>query len=106
MTMTPKDQAAPPHRLFTVARFAAKHDTFITQPALRNLILNAEDRFNSRGERIPGNGLLAAGAIVRLGRRVYIDEEKFFRWLAEQQRERRPAERSRVHYRPETHEAA
>jgi hypothetical protein len=86
--MTSKNEAAPPRRLFTVGRFADKHDTFTTQPALRNLILNAEDRFNSKGERIAGNGLVAAGAIVRLGRRVYIDEEKFFCWLANQQPQR------------------
>jgi hypothetical protein len=50
------------------------------------MILNSADRMNSRGERIPGNGLAEAGAIIRLGRRVLIDEQAFFLWLADQQR--------------------
>ena len=57
-----------------------------TQAALRNFVLNATDRQNSRGERIAGNGLAEAGAIVRVGRRVLIDEAAFFRWIAEQQK--------------------
>lgn len=74
-----------PRTLRTVNQFAAAWDAW-TPPALRNLILNAADRVNSRGERIPGNGLAEAGAIVRIGRRVLIDELSFFRWIAEQQK--------------------
>jgi hypothetical protein len=74
-----------PRDLFTVEQFSARHRAF-TQPGLRNYILYAEDRLNSRGERIPGNGLADAGAIVRIGRRVLIDEQAFFRWIAEQQK--------------------
>ncbi len=74
-----------PRDLFTVEQFSERRPAW-SQPALRNLILNATDRQNSRGERIPGNGLAEAGGIVRLGRRVLIDEQAFFRWIAEQQR--------------------
>jgi len=77
-------QEATPRDLLTVAQFAERRPAW-SQPALRNLILNAEDRLNSRGERIPGNGLTQAGAIVRVGRRVLIDEQAFFRWIAAQQ---------------------
>lgn len=75
-----------PRGLFSVRAFAERHKTWITQPGIRNHILNSADRVNSRGERIPGNGLAEAGAIVRVGRRVLIDEAAFFRWIAEQQR--------------------
>lgn len=81
-------------RLFTVEQFADRHPAF-PQSAVRNHILNAADRVNSRGQRIPGNGLAEAGGIVRLGRRLYIDERAFFKWLSDQQRAtRRNAARS------------
>lgn len=73
-----------PPILSTVEQFCGRH-RFKNQAGLRGEILNAEDRKNSRGERIPGNGLAEAGAIVRIGRRVYIDEEKYFKWVADQQ---------------------
>lgn len=80
-----------PRQLRPVLQFSERWPAW-TPAALRNLILNAEDRLNSRGERIPGNGLAEAGAIVRVGRRVLIDETAFFRWIADQQRhQRRPA---------------
>src|SRR5512135_1395360 len=81
------DRQVAPRDLFTVKQFSERRPAW-TPPALRNLILNAEDRVNSRGERIRGNGLIEAGAIVRVGRRVLIDEQAFFYWIAEQQKER------------------
>lgn len=75
----------PPRDLFTVEQFSERYKAW-TEPALRNLILYAEDRQNSRGERIPGNGLAEAGAIVRVGRRVLLSEGRFFFWIAEQQK--------------------
>lgn len=69
--------------LFTVNQFAEKHQAF-TAAALRNLIFKAEPRQSSNGE-IPGNGMIECGAIVRLGRKVMIDEDKFFEWLHKQQ---------------------
>ena len=77
-----------PRDLFTVKQFYERRLAW-TAAAIRSLILNAEDRLNSRGERIPGNGLGAAGAVVRVSRRVLIDEERFFQWIAQQQRGRR-----------------
>lgn len=79
-----------PRDLFTVEQFAERRPAW-SQAALRNLILNAADRLNSRGERIPGSGLSEAGAIVRVGRRVLIDEQAFFRWIAAQQKRPRAA---------------
>ena len=82
-----------PRDLYTVELFAERRPAW-TESALRNMILNSADRLNSRGERIPGNGLAEAGAIVRVGRRVLIDELAFFRWIAEQQRKHRSTPRA------------
>ena len=65
--------------LFTVDQFAERQPAF-TKPALRNLIFKAGVRQTSRGE-IPGNGLIECGAIVRLGRKVLIDEARFLGWI-------------------------
>ena len=74
--------------LFPVPQFAEKNRAW-TQAALRALILNAEDRVNSRDERIAGNGL--SPAIVRVGRKVLIDEKAFLAWIVEQQKSRKAA---------------
>jgi hypothetical protein len=76
-------QVAPPRATFsTVELFAERHPAF-TAPALRNLIFRAESRKSSLGA-IPGNGLIEAGAILRVGRRVLIDEDRFFAWVRSQ----------------------
>ena len=53
-----------------------------TSSAIRADIFKAEDRFNSRGERIPGNGLAAHGAVIRRGRKVLLDVHRYGNWLA------------------------
>ena len=57
---------------FTVRQFLAKHRAF-TNGGLRALIFNAHI-----------NGLAKCGAIVRIGRKVLIDEAKFFAWIESQ----------------------
>lgn len=74
--------SAQPRTLLTVQQFCTKHPAW-TPGAVRNLIFHAQPRHSSRGP-IPGNGL--AQAIVRLGRKVLIDEQRFFAWLDSQQR--------------------
>ena len=61
-------QHAPP-ALLTVSQFCAKH-SFISQGGLRFQIFNEEN-----------NGLAESGAIVRIGRRVLINEPKYFGWI-------------------------
>ena len=61
-------QQVPPS-LLTVAQFCANH-SFITQGGLRFQIFNAEN-----------NGLASFGAIVRMGRKVLIDESRYFEWV-------------------------
>jgi hypothetical protein len=67
--------------LLTVRQFVAKHRAF-TEPALRKLIFEAAPRFQTVGGRrqpVPDNGL--GIALLRVGRRVLIDEGLFFEWL-------------------------
>lgn len=53
-----------------------------TPSAIRADIFKAEDRINSRGERIPGNGLAAYRAVIRRGRKVLIDVHRYGAWLS------------------------
>ncbi len=55
--------------LLTISRFSERNPSF-TEPSLRWLIFNSEL-----------NGMVEQGAVVRLGRRVYIDADKFFAWV-------------------------
>ncbi len=67
--------------LLTVRQFSDKHPAF-PQGSLRNFIFLAENRKTSRGV-IKGNGLDVA--LVRIGRKLLIDEAKFFQWIDAQQ---------------------
>ena len=61
------------HNLLTVSQFAEQHPAF-SVVGLRWQIFNAEK-----------NGLKEAEAIIRLGRKVLIDVEKYFQWVYNQQ---------------------
>lgn len=81
-TKADKSNAATPW-LATVAVLASIYaDAGKTPGAVRMDVFKAADRLNSRGERIPGNGLAQHGAIVRRGRRVLIDVRRYGDWLA------------------------
>ena len=67
----------------TVEQFSQRNPAF-TPHALRNLIFKADERQSTKGT-IPGNGLIEAGAIVRVGRKVLIVESRFFDWVESQQ---------------------
>ncbi len=56
----------------TVQQFTAKHKAFNTG-GLRSLIFNEHQ-----------NGLAKSGSIVRIGRKILIDEVKFFTWVESQ----------------------
>ena len=53
-----------------------------TPSAIRADIFKAEDRLNSRGDKIAGNGLAAHGAVIRRGRKVLLIVERYGNWLA------------------------
>lgn len=72
--------------LLTVRAFAAKHSAF-SESSLRWLIFNASGHLGA-----DSNGL--SDALVRIGRRVFIDEVAFFEWA----RSRTPSDtRGRLH---------
>lgn len=56
--------------LFAFKEFQYKHRNFLTKGGLRFQIFNEET-----------NGLKASGAIVRMGRKILIDEAKYFAWI-------------------------
>jgi hypothetical protein len=53
----------------SVKLFSERHPSF-PQGGLRHLIFNADQ-----------NGLAKSGAIIRVGRKVLLDEDKFFEWV-------------------------
>ena len=59
--------------LLTVIQFSAKH-SFATPGGLRFQIFNAKE-----------NGLEKSDAIVRIGRRVLVNEKNYFSWIEGQQ---------------------
>lgn len=81
--------AVPPAQTFSaLPRLATIEETAAAFPharlspaAIRALIFRADDRTNSRGDLLPGNGLGRAGAVLRLGRKVLIDLDRFAAWL-------------------------
>ncbi len=58
--------------LLTIKQFSVKHPAF-PEGGLRFRIFNADK-----------NGMAEAGVIVRNGRRVLLNEERFFEWLDSQ----------------------
>ncbi len=54
---------------------------WITDPGLRHQLFNSKSRVDSRGGVIPGNGLEEAGAIIRIGRKLLIDLDRYDSWL-------------------------
>ena len=64
---------SPNRVLLTVRQFAERHP-FLTESSLRFQIFNRAS-----------NRLESSGAIVRLGRKILIDEDKYFGWVDGQQ---------------------
>lgn len=56
--------------LLSFSSFHQKHSHAFTIGGLRNQIFNENT-----------NGLKQSGAIIRLGRKILIDEVKFFAWI-------------------------
>lgn len=74
----------PPRPAYlTVEQFSERNPAFTTA-SVRNLVFKADERESTKG-RIVGNGLIQAGAIVRVGRKVLIVESRFFDWVEAQQ---------------------
>lgn len=54
----------------------------LTPAAIHGHIFKAQDRFDSKGRKIAGNGLASTGAIIRRGRKVLIDVDRYGAWLS------------------------
>ena len=54
----------------------------LTPAAIHGHIFKSHDRIDSKGRKIAGNGLAASGAIIRRGRKVLIDVDRYGAWLA------------------------
>ena len=81
----PVQMEASQRVLFTVEEFVRLPEfSYLTRSSLRHLIFNSRDRESAGGHVIYGNGLAASGAIVRIGRRVLIDSQKFREWTMNQ----------------------
>lgn len=76
--------AAPSRVVSTVRQFSQRNPAF-TELGLRNLIFKSAPRLAADGSTIPGNGLVESGALLRIGRKILIDEDCFFCWVESQQ---------------------
>lgn len=74
----------PKPTLLTISQFSNKHQAF-SQASLRWLIFQSKPRHSSKGVVKP-NGL--ESALVRIGRKILIDEDKFFIWAKQQSNQR------------------
>lgn len=72
--------AAPVARRFLTINECAELRPF-SPAALRDLKFKANDRKNSRGETIRGNGTGPAGVWVQIGAKVLVDISAFDRWI-------------------------
>lgn len=69
------DEGDTPTRLIPVTQWADYHP-WPPLGRLRHLIFNAAPRKDSRGQVFSGNGY--APAFIRVGRRILVDETRFF----------------------------
>lgn len=64
--------------LYSVAETVRRNSSILTEGRLRSYIHAAEDRQGANGI-IRANGF--ARAIIRIGRRIFIDEDALFDWI-------------------------
>ena len=81
-TSSPNVGPAPPWVVTVDVLASIFADAGKTPSAIRADIFKADDRLNSRGEQIVGNGLAAHGAVIRRGRKVLLDVHRYGNWLA------------------------
>jgi hypothetical protein len=80
--MTTAPQATIP-TLSTVKNLSSQFPLLgLTPAAIQGHIFKSQDRFDSKGRKIEGNGLAKTGAIIRRGRKVLIDVDKYASWLS------------------------
>lgn len=77
----PVSMATPAHNRFATIEQAAQLRPAFTAASLRDIRFKADDRINSRGDVIKGNGSAAAGVWATIGRKVLIDLDALDRWI-------------------------
>lgn len=89
------DKTREERQLFRVQELVQLSEfDYLTEGSLRHLIFNSETRFAASGEKIAGNGLADAGAIIRIGRRVLIDAQRFRAWVEQHRTQGAPTGQS------------
>lgn len=70
-------------RLVTIRQLSQmkRYSAVFTEQRLRALLVSARPRLSARGGYLPANGLYEAGAVVRVGRRIYFDTSSFEAWV-------------------------
>lgn len=69
-----------PNRFVTIKQLSVARPAF-TEPALRDIAFKSDDRENSKGEIIKGNGTGPAGVWIQIGSKRLADIEAFDRWV-------------------------
>ena len=81
----PQASNTQPRNLFTPDEFPLLPEfSYLTKSSIRHLIFKSRPRYSASGEVVHGNGLVEAGAIIKMGRRVLIDATKFREWALSQ----------------------
>ena len=76
----PPTKATPADPYVTIKQLATLRSAF-TEAALRDIAFKADDRKNSRGEIIEGNGSGPAGVWLKLGAKRLAHLPAFDRWI-------------------------
>ena len=80
--MTSPSDDWPRRRLVTVKQLPKTPGyEWNTEPATRHQVFESKSRVDSKGRVIPGNGLEEVGAIIRIGRKILIDLDRYDAWL-------------------------
>jgi hypothetical protein len=85
-TLSTQQPAPPPRSYYTLRQIAIRHPAFSVR-TLRHWIANAHDRpawKNRKRVAIPGNGF--ARVMLKVGKRIYIDEVALLDWLEQSRR--------------------
>ena len=80
---TAEQVAVNPKQILTVEQLNAMYSAFSIS-TIRWYIQCSKPRYSSVGE-VPANGF--ADCMIRVGRRIYIDESKFLNWLQQQNKQ-------------------
>jgi len=81
--IAPQNENTQIRTVYTIDELA-NHPEFkvFTKSSLRHLIYKSRPRLSASGDTIPSNGLVEAGAIIRIGRKILIDAENFRKWIS------------------------